>query len=288
MAMNYDNLMSLKEEGVEFSYSDRETMLYALGVGFGRDALDANELAYVFEGGSEGGSLKTVPSMAVVLARHTLHSKCGWDYAKVLHGEQRLELYRPLPPEAELIADARISDAYDKGEGKGALGLSEIEVRLKSDGKPLFKVGATIFARGDGGFGGPSGNGPAPHPTPERAPDATCELETRVDQALLYRLNGDRNPLHADPALAKSVGFPVPILHGLCTYGTACRAVVTTICDYDHTMIRGFDLRFSAPVYPGETIITDMWRDGNIVSFQCRLKERDLVVVRNGKCTLAS
>jgi len=113
-------------------------------------------------------------------------------------------------------------------------------------------------------------------------------LETRPDQALLYRLNGDRNPLHADPGLAKSVGFPVPILHGLCTYGTACRAIVTTICNYDHTMIRGFDLRFSAPVYPGETIITDMWRDGDIVSFQCRLKERDLVVVKNGKCTLAS
>ena len=119
-------------------------------------------------------------------------------------------------------------------------------------------------------------------------PDTSCILETRTDQALLYRLSGDRNPLHADPGLAQKVGFPVPILHGLCTYGTACRALLTTICDYDHTMIRGFDVRFSAPVYPGETIITDMWRDGNIVSFECRLKERDVVVIRNGKCTLFS
>ena len=284
MAMNYEHVMSLREEGQEFSYGDRETMLYALGVGFGRDALDEKELDYVFE----QGQLKTVPSMAVVLTRGNLTAGIGWDYTKVLHGEQRLELYRPLPPEGELIADAKVAEAYDKGEGKGAIVCIETDVRLKSDGKPLFKVGSTVFARGDGGFGGPKGSGPAPHPTPEREPDVTCALETRPDQALLYRLNGDRNPLHADPGLAKSVGFPVPILHGLCTYGTACRAIVTTICDYDHTMIRGFDLRFSAPVYPGETIITDMWRDGDIVSFQCRLKERDLVVVRNGKCTLAS
>ncbi len=284
MAMNYDHVMSLREEGREFSYGDRETMLYALGVGFGQDALDERELDFVFE----QDTLKTVPSMAVVLTRGNLTADIGWDYTKVLHGEQRLELYRPLPPEGELIADARVAEAYDKGEGKGALVLIETDVRLKSDGQPLFKVGATVFARGDGGFGGPKGSGPEPHPTPDRAPDFTSELETRPDQALLYRLNGDRNPLHADPGLAKSVGFPVPILHGLCTYGTACRAIVTTICNYDHTMIRGFDLRFSAPVYPGETIITDMWRDGDIVSFQCRLKERDLVVVKNGKCTLAS
>ncbi len=284
MAMNYDHLMSLKKEGMEFSYGDLQTILYALGVGFGRDAMDQNELAYTFE----GGELKTVPTLAVVLTRNNLLAECGWDYTKVLHGEQRLELYRPLPPAAELIADARVTEAYDKGEGKGALVLSEIDVRLKSDGEPLFKVGSTIFARGDGGFGGPAGNGPAPHQVPERDPDLTCELETRADQALLYRLSGDRNPLHADPVLAQKVGFPVPILHGLCTYGTACRAVLKAVCDYDHTMIRGFDVRFSAPVYPGETIITDMWRDDNIVSFQCRLKERDLVVVRNGKCTLAA
>ena len=105
---------------------------------------------------------------------------------------------------------------------------------------------------------------------------------------MLYRLNGDRNPLHADPALAQSVGFPVPILHGLCTYGTAGLAVLKTLCDYDHTKITSFDARFSAPVYPGETIVTDMWQEGETISFQCRLEERDVTVIRNGKCTLAS
>ena len=115
----------------------------------------------------------------------------------------------------------------------------------------------------------------------------SCDLPTRVDQALLFRLNGDRNPLHADPATARRAGFDVPILHGLCTYGTACRAVLKTACDYDHTKITGFDARFSSPVFPGETIVTDMWKDGNVLSFQCRLKERDAVVIKNGKCTLA-
>lgn len=283
MAIDYDHIMSLTSEGNEFSYGDRETMLYALGVGMGRDPLDETELGYVFE----KQTLKTVPTMAAVLCRIPLLRDCGYDYSRVLHGEMKLTLHRPLPPEGALVADARVVEAYDKGEGKGALIYTETTARLKSDGKPLFTAVSATFARGDGGFGGATGPSPEPHPTPDREPDASCALETRPDQALLYRLNGDRNPLHADPELARRVGFPVPILHGLCTYGTAGLAILKTICDYDHTMIAGFDVRFSSPVYPGETIVTDMWRDGNVVSFQCRLKERDVTVIRNGKCTLA-
>jgi acyl dehydratase len=283
MALSYDHLMALKADGLEYSYRDRDVMLYALGVGMGRDPLDHNELAYVFE----KQELKTVPTLATVLCWHSLLRDCGWDYGKVLHGEQRLTLHRPLPPQGELIADVRVVDAFDKGVGKGAIVLSETRVRLKSDNQLLYTLGNTTFARGDGGFGGPSGSGPAPHPIPERKPDVSCELQTRPDQALLYRLCGDRNPLHADPDLAQRVGFPVPILHGLCTYGHACYAVLKTICEYDHTQIRGFDVRFSAPVYPGETIVTDMWRDGNIVSFECRVLEREVTVIRNGRCELA-
>ncbi len=284
MAIDYDHIMSLKLEGQEFQYGDRETMLYALGVGMGRDPLNETELDYVFE----GDTLKTVPTMAAVLTRMPLLKDCGYDYTKVLHGEMQLTLHQPLPPEGELIADARVVEAYDKGANKGALIYSETVARSKVDGTPMFTATSATFARGDGGFGGATGPSPAPHATPDREPDMSCALQTRPDQALLYRLNGDRNPLHADPALAKSVGFPVPILHGLCTYGTAGLAILKTICDYDHTMIMGLNARFSAPVYPGETIITDMWRDGNIVSFQCRLAERDVTVIRNGKCTLAS
>ena len=284
MALDYDKLMAMTDTGTRFEYTDRETMLYAIGVGMGRDPYDENELPYVFE----KEELKTVPSMGTVLARSTFLRDCGYDYTKVVHGEQRLTLHRPLPEAAVLIADSRVTEAYDKGEGRGAVIYSETAVRTADDNQPLFTQSSTTFARGDGGFGGPSGSGPAPHAIPEREPDQSCTLEIRKDQALLYRLNGDRNPLHADPELAKRVGFPVPILHGLCTYGTACKAVLQTVCKYDHTLIRGFDARFSSPVFPGESVTTDMWIDDDVVSFRCRVAERDVTVINNGRCQLAS
>jgi acyl dehydratase len=282
MAMKYDHLMSLKLEGQRHDYTDRETILYALGVGMGRDPLGEAELDYVFE----RGALKTVPTLATVLTRSALLRDSGFDYTKVLHGEQRLTLHRPLPQAGSLIADSRVVGAYDKGRDKGAVIVTETQVRSAADNQPLFTLGSTTFARGDGGFGGPAGSGPEPHRLPERAPDQVIELETRPDQALLYRLSGDRNPLHADPALAKRVGFPAPILHGLCTYGTACRGILQHVCQYDHTRILGFDVRFSSPVYPGETIAIELWQDGNTVSFRCRVAGRDAVVINNGKCLL--
>jgi len=286
MAINYDQLMGLKRSGDRFRYGDRETMLYALGVGMGRDPLDQNELAYVFE--RPGVALKTVASMATVLTRVPLLKDCGYDYTKVVHGEMRLSLSRPLPPEGELVADSRVTEAYDKGAGQGAVIYTETVARSAADGQPMFALHSTTFARGDGGFGGPAGSGPAPHVLPERSPDLSLTLETRPDQALLYRLNGDRNPLHADPELARRVGFRAPILHGLCTYGTACRAVLQAVAKYDHSRIAGFDVRFSSPVYPGESIATDMWVDGKVVSFRCRVPEREnSVVINNGRCMLA-
>jgi acyl dehydratase len=274
--------MSLKSEGDAFTYTDKETMLYALGVGMGRDPLNADELPYVYENG-----LKTVPTMASVLAwgQSTL-GRAGINFMLVVHGEQRLTMHKPLPPSATIIADERVTGAVDKGPGKGALIFTEKTIRLKGSNELLCTTGGTIFARGDGGFGGPSTGGPAVHAIPDRKPDAVCATDTRVDQALLYRLSGDRNPLHSDPNFAKMAGFPKPILHGLCSYGTACRAVLQTMCNYDHTLITGFDVRFSSPVFPGETIITEMWKDGNVVSFRSKLKERDIVVLNNGKCTL--
>lgn len=283
MAINYEHLMSLKRVGDRFSYGDRETMLYAIGIGMGRDPYDPNELQFVFE----KGELKTVPSLATVLTRVPLLKDCGYDYTKVVHGEQRLTLHRPLPPEGELIADSRVTEAYDKGPGRGAVIYTEVKVRSAAENQPMFTLGSTTFARGDGGFGGPAGSGPEPHQIPDRKPDTSLSLETRKDQALLYRLSGDRNPLHADPELAKRAGFPVPILHGLCTYGTACRAVLQAVCKYDYRKITSFDVRFSAPVYPGEHIATDMWVDGPVVSFRSRVPERDVVVINNGKCMLA-
>ena len=285
MALNYEDLMATSVVDLPFSYKDRESMLYAISVGMGRDPGNADELPYVFE---QGEPLRTVPSMASVLVPDMSPPDLGWDFSQVLHIEQRMELYRPLPAAADLLINKKIAAAYDHGPKHGALVLFEAEARLAKDDTALFTIGNTIMARADGGFGGPRGKGPPPHRPPRRDPDLSCDLDTRSDQALLYRLNGDRNPLHADPVLARRVGYPVPILHGLCTYGIACHAILKTICAYDYTLISGFDARFSAPVLPGDTITTDMWQDGNTVSFQCSVKERDTVVLKNGKCTLFS
>jgi acyl dehydratase len=283
MAINYENLMASKATGQEFEYGDRETMLYALGVGFGRDPMNTKELPFVYE-----KSLKTVPTQATVISWGAGGMRdSGINYLLVVHGEQKLTLHKPLPAAAKISVDSGVLGAWDKGKDKGAIIVTESVIREKSSGDKLCTLQSTIFARGDGGFGGPREGAPEPHKIPDRKPDMTVEADTRPDQALLYRLSGDRNPLHSDPDFAKAAGFPRPILHGLCTYGTSCRAIISSsVCDYDPTKITGFDVRFSSPVFPGETISVDLWKDGNIVSFRARVASRDVTVINNGKCTL--
>ena len=284
MPIVYDQLMQAKSTGLATRYTDRETMLYALGIGFMRDPMNKDELKFVYE-----NDLQTVPTMATVIGwgmGSTLVS-AGINYLMVVHGEQRLTMHKPLPYAAEVVFDERVVGVFDKGKEKGAVIVTE-RVASEKGGDKLFTASATIVARGDGGFGGPKEGAPEPHAIPARAPDLVHECDTRADQAFLYALSGDRNPLHRDPNIARMAGFPRPILHGLCTYGTACRAIISTVCQYDAKKITGFDVRMSAPVFPGETIVTEMWIDGAIVSFRCKLKERDVVVINNGKCTLAA
>jgi len=268
----------------EVNYGDREVMLYALSLGLGRDPLDEAELRYVYEQG-----LKVVPTFATILAfwARLITPSDDLDFSKLLHGEQRLELHRPLPVAGTAIIEARIVDIIDKGPGKGLLISQRIAVSSKDSGEPLATLEGVGFYRGDGGRTGTISRAPPPHILPERSADAVISMATRPEQALLYRLNGDRNPLHAEPAFARRAGFQHPILHGLCTYGIACCAVMRTYCADDPAAIRNFDVRFSAPVFPGETLRTEMWRDGEIVSFRTRSLERDLVVLNNGKCRLA-
>jgi acyl dehydratase len=186
------------------------------------------------------------------------------------------------------VSDERYIDILDKGEGTGAVLIHERVSRDKASGDKLFTIVSSIFARGDGGFGGKPQGGPALHEIPERAPDLMRECDTRADQAFLYALSGDRNPLHRDPAVAKMVGFPRPILHGLCSYGTACRAVLETVAQYQPERITQFDVRFSKPVFPGETLVVEMWQDGATISYRASVKERPgTVVLNNGLCRLA-
>ncbi len=283
--MDIDALNSWKFEDIEHTYSERDTMLYALGLGFGEDPDDPKELAYVYEDG-----LKAAPSMALILGYPGFwmkDPKTGIDWKKILHGEQWLEMHKALPTAGTVIGRTRIDQISDKGEGKGAVIYLTRDVIDKASGDLLAEVKMSTFCRGDGGFGGENLPGPKPAVIPDRAPDHICELKTLPRQALIYRLSGDYNPLHADPEVARSVGFERPILHGMATYGIAGRAILKTVCDYDATRLKGLDVRFSAPVYPGETVRSEIWVNGPDVRFRASVLERDLVVLNNGAARLS-
>ena len=277
MPIAYPEILALKSEGEAFSWTDRETMLYALGVGMGADPLNPDELPFVYE-----NNLKAVPTLATVVAWGASAGQMNLNFLMVVHGEQAVEFHRPMPTEASITADSHIVGVYDKGP-KGAVVVTETVLKDARDGGAIATLTSSIFARGDGGFGGPSEGAPEPHPIPARAPDATVDIPTRPDQALIYRLSGDRNPLHADPGFATAAGFPRPILHGLCTYGITCRAVLATYAGFDPDKIRSHAARFSSPVFPGETITVDMWKDGDVVSFEARIKDRGVTVIKNGR-----
>ena len=283
MSLDADKLLLKTESDLPLSYTEKDAILYALSVGLARDALDSRELRFAYEG---NGWLMTLPTFATVLIPDLFPADLGWDFDKVLHCEQRLSVYRPLPPAAELKVNKRIAAIHDLGKKKGAMLYFEAEGRLASDDTVLFTAGSTLLARGDGGFGGSRGDTPTPHRVPSREPDMACQLKTTANQALMYRLNGDWNPLHADAELAAAAGFQRPILHGLCTYGVACHAILKTVLDYDYTLIAEFDARFSSPVLPGDTIATDIWQDGNVISFECRVVERNVTVMKHGRCLL--
>jgi acyl dehydratase len=260
-------------------------MFYALSIGVGQDPMDRAELDFVYE-----KRLKVVPSMAVVLAHPGFwlaDPRTGVDAVRLVHGEQTLTLHRPLPAEGEVIGRSRVTGLVDRGAGKGALLYSDREVVDAATGETLATLGQTTFLRGDGGFGGPSGPVKPPHPEPDRAPDLAVDLATRPEQALYYRLNADMNPLHSDPDVAEKAGFPRPILHGLCTFGVVCHALLRALCGYDPARFGEMDLRFSSPVYPGETIRTEVWRESGGASFRARVTERDKVVVSNGRFRFA-
>jgi acyl dehydratase len=280
MAFSYDKILNWPFDEVVETYAMRDSIIYALGLGFGFNPTDPDELKYVYEDG-----LQTFPTMAVVLGHPgpwMTNPETGIDYVKVLHGEQSLEIHQDLPVEGTVVAQNKVIDVVDKGADKGALIINERKLYEQASGDLLCTQKSVIFARGNGGFGGPVTASPKPHALPDREPDATVDIPTSTQAALLYRLNGDYNPLHADPAVAERAGFKAPILHGLASYGVAARAVLKSIDDTGSPRLKSFGLRFSAPVYPGETMRTEIWRDGNEVSFRARVLERDVIALNNG------
>jgi acyl dehydratase len=284
--IDYDKLLALKIPDVERTYTQRDPIFYALSLGLGQNPVSADELPFVYE-----GHLKVLPTFPVVVAQPGFWARefdTGIDWVKVVHGEHDLVLHKPLPPSGTVTSHTRVLDVIDKGSGKGALVYSRRTVSDKASGELYATITQTSFCRGDGGFGGPQKPTPEPHPLPTRAPDAMCDLPTRPEMALIYRWNADMNPLHADPAIATAAGFPRPILHGLATFGVAGHAILKAMCHYDPRRFRSIAVRFSAPVYPGETIRTEMWREGAIVSFRARVLERDVVVLNNGRVEIGA
>ena len=285
MPINYDELMALKNLDQKFAYSDREVMLYAYGIGMGADPMDERELAFVNEAAATPRPLKVVPTFASVAAWGATPGEMNLNRVMVVDGERDITFHRPLQVAAKLLVDSRVLAVFDKGKDKGAV-IRHQTVLKNEKGEELATLVASRFARGDGGFGGPSEGQPEPHPVPTRPPDKSVDIPTRADQALIYRLCGDRNPLHSDPEFARGAGFPKPILHGMCTFGITCRGILQTYADFDPAAFRRHAARFSAPVYPGETVTIDLWKDDNVISFEARVKARNAVVIKNGRTVL--
>ena len=283
--LKYEVIKNWPIEDVTHTYTERDVMLYALGLGIGGDPLDAAQLRYVYE-----KDLQAMPTCAAAFAwpRSWMRDPhAGVDYLKVVHGEQDVRFLRPMPTAATIVSKTRVSLVSDKGAGKGAIVELRRDLFEAESDERLAEVRQVSFLRGDGGFSAESGESDAPPealpPVPERAPDHEFMFGTPAQAALIYRLSGDSNPLHADPEVATKAGFRQPILHGLATYGMAGYAAIRTLAGNDAARLRRLALRMTSPVYPGEVIRFQFWREsGTRVHVRARVDARDVVVLNNG------
>jgi len=262
------NAIGATGEPAERSWDSKDCLLYALGVGAGVD-----ELRFTTEKDQQ-----VLPTFAVIIGGGGVpFSKIGsFNPAMLVHGEQAIEVYAPIPVEGTIRSTGRIPAIWDKG--KGAVVVMESEAVNAATNEPLFKSTMTAFIRGEGGFGGERGPSASQSGPPDRKPDHEITYATREDQALIYRLSGDRNPLHSDPEFAKMAGFDRPILHGLCTYGFTGRALLHALCDGDIARFRSMSVRFSKPVLPGDSLTVSMWVDGDGAEFQTRTQDGEVVI----------
>ena len=260
------------------SYTKDAVILYHLGLGAGVPATDPKELEYTYE-----KNLKVLPSFAVIPAFGSMggiNNVPGMQFnlAMLLHGEQEVIIHRPLPVEAKLKTSAHIPEIYDKG--KAALVILEATASNEADGQPLFTNRFSLFIRGEGGFGGDSGP-KAGNVAPDRAPDGVIERKTLPQQALIYRLSGDKNPLHADPEFAKLGGFDTPIIHGLCSYGIACKAIVDEVLGGDVAQVARYQARFAGVAFPGETYQVSYWKQDKQILLEAKSVERGAPIITN-------
>jgi acyl dehydratase len=276
MPLNLDAVGSTSAPGTH-SWKSSEALLYALGVGAGTLDPTSFELEFTTEN-SDGVVQKVLPTFAAVAgAVAGQRASIGkYDPAMLVHAEQSIELHREIPVEATVSTVSTITAIYDKGSGALVRSRSE-SVDAETD-EPLFSNEVGLFIRGEGGFGGDRGPSASKDPFPSRAPDEVVTYATRTDQALIYRLSGDRNPLHSDPAFAKRAGFDRPILHGLCTYGFTGRALLHTLCGSDPGRFRSIYGRFSRPTYPGDVLTISMWVDGSSARFRTENQNGETVI----------
>ena len=282
--MNLDHVIDRPFPGVVQTYTTRDSLLYALSLGLGADPTDPRQLRYVFE-----RDQIAMPGMAVVLGHPgpwLMDPAVGVDYRKIVYAEQSLEMHSVLLPQGSIKAQERVIGVFDKGRDKGTLLRTERRIVDQQSERPLATLRATLMCRGDGGSGAAYGEAGVPREMPAGAPDRVADMPTLPQSALLYRLNGDMNPLHADPELAGKLGFQRPILHGLCTFGVAMQAVLALWCDYSAQRLIKFGARFTAVVYPGETVIVETWREGREISFRASVKERGVKVLDYGHAEL--
>jgi acyl dehydratase len=284
--VDLERLLAFPIPEIEHRYDDRDTMLYALGVGFGHDPADEQQLRYVWE-----QRLVATPTMAAVLGYPgfwMIDPESGVDWRQVVHAEQSIVIHEPIAATGTVVGTSRIVRVVDKGAGKAALIYTERQIVDAASGQLVATSIASSLVRGGGGFGSTDEPLQLTAPVPDTAPDLVCDLPTLPQSALLYRLSGDRNPLHVDPAVARTAGFDRPILHGLCTYGVVGHAILRMVCDYEPLRLAGLACRFSSPVYPGETIRTEMWTSNPAaVHFRASVPDRDVVVLDQGIATLA-
>jgi acyl dehydratase len=271
---------------VRSSWSSKDSLLYAVGVGAGQDPTATAELPFVTEN-SMNVTQRALPTMAVVLSdvSGAFGNIGSFNPAMLVHGEQRVVLHAELPVAGEIETTSHISAIWDKG--KGAVVEVTAHAVSATDQRPMFDLVMSAFIRGEGGFGGERGPSGPTHVAPDRSPDHQVSSPTRPEQALLYRLSGDRNPLHSDPAFAAMAGFDRPILHGLCTYGMAGRALLHQLCDGDPSRMRSIEGRFSSPVFPGEELTTQIWVTGEGQAVFRVLASGDRVVFDAGGCTFS-